>query len=109
MYRKFVMFWNFYERPDNLNFYFMKTLAPALNYGITYGILAPLGILGIFLSLRIGGRTASSTFSFLLTWPHAACLQLREVQDTDSPVIMLWAAFALVWLYEKAKVQKWKK
>ncbi len=110
IYRKFVMFWNFYERPDNLNFYFMKTLASSLNYGITYGVLAPLGILGLFLSLR-DWRKNSLLYIFLLVYLASMLLvfNFARFRIPIVPVIMLWAAFALVWLYERAKVRDWKK
>ncbi|MEK6758607.1 MAG: glycosyltransferase family 39 protein [Deltaproteobacteria bacterium] len=110
VYRKFVMFWNFYERPDNLNFYFMKTLASSLNYGITYGVLAPLGILGIFLSLR-DWRKNSLLYIFLLTYLASMLLvfNFARFRIPIVPVIMLWAAFSLVWFYHKAAVRDWKK
>jgi len=48
---KFYLFINNYEVPDNYDFYFMRSLAPSLKIGfISFGLIFPLAMLGIFLS-----------------------------------------------------------
>ena len=48
LYRKFLVFWNFYETPDNQNVYFMSTLSSVIRYSLGFGLVAPLGILGYY-------------------------------------------------------------
>lgn len=51
--RKFMLFWNYYELPDNQNYYFQKTRSRVLGLPLLhFGVVAPLGFMGILLSLR---------------------------------------------------------
>ena len=51
--KRFRIFWNAYEVPDSYNFGFMsRHLMPVLRYLPGFGIIAPLGLLGITLTLR---------------------------------------------------------
>ena len=46
--RKFALFWNAFEIPDNHNVYFLKGILPILRLPlISFGVLAPLGLLGL--------------------------------------------------------------
>jgi 4-amino-4-deoxy-L-arabinose transferase-like glycosyltransferase len=48
--RKFQLFWNDYELPDNYSFYTFRQLSPVLAHTLTFGPLVALGWAGIILS-----------------------------------------------------------
>lgn len=51
--RKFILFFNSYEWPQNLSIYIARNLIPALRFGfIKFGLITSLGVLGIFLAAR---------------------------------------------------------
>ncbi|MGD1048022.1 MAG: glycosyltransferase family 39 protein, partial [Candidatus Krumholzibacteriaceae bacterium] len=51
VWRKFLFFWNAYERANVENFYFHRRFPGVLHLPLlTFGIIAPLGLLGIFLT-----------------------------------------------------------
>lgn len=51
-FRKFLLFWNWYEVPDNIDYYFFKRFSNILSLPLpSFGFLAPLALLGLFLSL----------------------------------------------------------
>lgn len=55
--RKTLLFWNFYEFPDNQNYYFQKRQSYLLGGPvIEFGMIAPLGFMGILLLLSCPGR-----------------------------------------------------
>lgn len=59
--RKLLIFFNNHEKADNYNYYFMKTITPALQAGfLPYGVIVLLASLGIFL-----GRWRSPPFLLL--------------------------------------------
>ncbi len=62
--RKFVLFWNAYEIPDNVNLEFRQDVTTMLKWPLlTFGVIAPLGVLGIFWDSREEKRLK---FSLLL-------------------------------------------
>jgi len=55
--RKFLLFWNAYEVPDNYNLDFMIRFIPVLRVAVfSFGIIAPLALLGIFTMERSRGE-----------------------------------------------------
>jgi tetratricopeptide (TPR) repeat protein len=51
--QKLLLFWNKYEIPDNYHYSFVKLFVPILRLPfITFGLIAPLSILGLLLSMR---------------------------------------------------------
>ncbi len=51
LWRKFQFFWNAYERANVENFYFHRRFAGILSLPLlTFGLVAPLGLLGVFLA-----------------------------------------------------------
>ncbi|MDA8104005.1 MAG: glycosyltransferase family 39 protein [Nitrospiraceae bacterium] len=49
--KKLFLFWNRYEVPDNLDYYYIKRLSAVLGLPlVTFGIIGPLGLTGLMLS-----------------------------------------------------------
>lgn len=54
--RKLRAYWGAFEIPDNLDYYLVRERAPVLRWpGLTFGIVAPLGLLGAALLARERG------------------------------------------------------
>ncbi len=50
--KKLLLFWNWYEVPDNIDYYFFKQFSKILSLPLpSFGFLAPLALLGLFLSI----------------------------------------------------------
>ena len=74
---KFFWAWNWYEKPNNVNFYYYQLHSAVLRYlPITFWILAPLGIAGLFLA---AARLSVRTPLYLLVATHFAPLLLFYV------------------------------
>ncbi|MCP4594842.1 MAG: glycosyltransferase family 39 protein [bacterium] len=60
---KFAWVWNWYEQPNNVNFYYYRSHASVLRYlPVTFLVLAPVGMVGIALSFRrCPGATAQGS------------------------------------------------
>ncbi|MCG8430151.1 MAG: tetratricopeptide repeat protein, partial [Candidatus Omnitrophica bacterium] len=66
--RKMRLFWYHREIPGNVNIYFSKPLVPLLNWPLlTFGMLAPLSILGIYTACRRHNSGTRLCLAFLLS------------------------------------------
>jgi hypothetical protein len=53
LWNKFGAAWHWYEIPNNMNFYYIRLQAPVLAWlPITFFVLSPLSLVGLFLGLR---------------------------------------------------------
>lgn len=108
--RKFILFWNFYEFPDNHNYYFLKTQSRVLGLPLLhFGIIAPLGILGFLLALRERLRF-SVLHMVLLTYMASVLIffNLDRYRLPAVPVLIIFAVYALLWLAKTAKEARLK-
>ena len=65
--RKFRTFWGAYEVPDNLDYYLYRKSAPLLRLPLPgFGLVAPLGLLGIWIARRNGAWPGLLTLFVLL-------------------------------------------
>jgi len=56
IWRKLRAYWGGFEIPDNLDYYLVRERAPVLRWpGLTFGLVAPFGLLGAGLALRERG------------------------------------------------------
>lgn len=100
---KFYFFWNTTEPPTNLNYYFAKDFSTVLRYLlVTFGIVAPLGLLGIFLSWR-DWRNYVLLYVYISVY-LATCLTFYVSAEYRLPAVsalLVFAAFALVTLFDQ--------
>ena len=67
--RKLFLFWNSEEISLNLNYYFSRKFLPILNLPLfSFGLIAPLAILGIFFALREKAAKAYLMIAFILAY-----------------------------------------
>lgn len=101
--QKFSAFWNAYEVPNNVNFYLYRRLFPTLRLSIvSFGAIAPLGIVGIFLC---GRRWRKVLFLYLLVAGIMASVLLFYIisrfRQGVVPPLILFAAYTIFWAYRK--------
>ncbi len=104
--KKLSFFFNSYEWPQNLNIYLLKKITRTLRFPLFgFGLLVPLGVLGLFLSLN---RKSLLLFFFTLCnvlWVIAFFVTSRYRLPAVGCFILL-AAFFVDWLFLKIKEKK---
>ncbi len=95
--KKFYYFYNSYEIPDILNYYFIKRFVPILRLPVfTFIVIGPLGLLGLFLSLS---RKRKKTIIYLFLVSYTAAIMLFFINAryrlTIVPIMIIFSAFAL--------------
>lgn len=110
--RKAVLLWTQREIRNNQAFDFIRAeFAPALwACPIGFWLAGPLGVLGIFLAWR---SHLQSRLVALLVPVYMASFVLFFVADRYRlpvvPLLLLFAAFALMWLWERARASEWRR
>ncbi|MEC7641067.1 MAG: tetratricopeptide repeat protein [Nitrospinota bacterium] len=101
-FKKFLLVINDYEKASNYNFYFVKTLAPALNTGfISFGVLLVLGFAGMFLARD---RSPSFVAFYLFVLVYASSVVLFHVNARNRlPLVVGLIPFAAFFLLEGVK------
>jgi hypothetical protein len=96
------------EVPNDLDFAYALELSPPLRHTLRYGVIFPVGLAGMIL---LAGRWrmqlpillyAAATLAALLTMTVIARYRLVLV-----PILILYAAAALVWLWDAARECRW--
>ncbi len=105
---KFLLFFNSYEWPQNLNIYLLQKITKTLKLPLFgFGLIVPLGILGLFLAL--------SKRKFLLLFFFTLCniiwvIGFFVTSRYRLPAVgclILFAAFFIDWLFFKVKGRKY--
>jgi Flp pilus assembly protein TadD len=105
--RKTVMFWNHFEIPDNFNYYFTRQHAFILHVlFLSFGIIAPLGLLGLFLARRLPGTWLFALFTFgymvsIVPFHMASRYRLPVV-----PVLILFAGYTVACAIDALKSRR---
>jgi len=108
--RKLVLFWNHYEIPNHYHLYYVRQFAPVLRIPVgTFGVVAPLGLLGLALAVRRRKRVGllvlfglsfmASVVPFFITGRY----RLAVV-----PVLLVGAGFAVESLWRAARGRDWR-
>jgi 4-amino-4-deoxy-L-arabinose transferase-like glycosyltransferase/Flp pilus assembly protein TadD len=96
--RKFYFFWNRTESPTNLNYYFARDYSSLLGLlPLTFGLIAPLGLFGMWLSRR-EWRKHLLLYLYVLA-VLATCLLFflsAEYRIPVVPIVILFAAHAVI-------------
>lgn len=91
--RKFYFFWNTTESPTNLNFYFAQDFSSLLRWlPFSFGVIASLGIVGIFL-LWSEGRRHPFLLLFIAVYLFT-CLAFYVSAEYRLPVVPVMMVFA---------------
>jgi len=106
--KKMALFWNAYEVPQVENFRFFRSFAPVLRWPLlNFAILGPLGLLGLVIGLR-RWRSLYFLLSYLLSITVSTVLffVLGRLRLQICSVLMIFAAFALVWLWQTIRSKR---
>jgi tetratricopeptide (TPR) repeat protein len=108
--KKLLLFWNFYEYPDNQNYYLHRTHSRVLGAPVVnFSAIAPLSMLGLFLSLSHFRKFAVLYFVFLaylasfLMFFNYARFRLPAV-----PFLIIFGVYSIWWIAEKIKKRRFK-
>ncbi|MBW1808730.1 MAG: glycosyltransferase family 39 protein [Deltaproteobacteria bacterium] len=108
---KMKYFVNAYEVPNNRNIYFSKRFSFLLKLPlITFGVIFPLGLLGMIFSFGRWRKRGLLTWYFLA---HAVALLAFFVNGryrlVATPVLLIFAAAMLRWLYIKISKHNYRR
>lgn len=104
---KFFWTWHWYEKPNNVNFYYYRLHSAVLRYlPVTFWILAPLGVVGLLLAAP---RCLARAPLYLLVATHFAPLLffyvLSRFRTPLASALIPFAALTIVqlaaWLHKK--------
>jgi tetratricopeptide (TPR) repeat protein len=112
--RKFAYFWNDLEIKNNKNLYFVGRQAPALSVMMMlgrWGILAPLGLVGLALAL-IGRRSLGVTLAALMLGVFMVSVILFFVSARHRlpavPLLALFAGYTVDRAIDFARERRWR-
>ncbi len=92
------------EVPNNVSFYYGREISPILRLTLTYGMVLPLGLAGFLLSLRICRRHALLTlYGLSAVGGLLSTIILARFRLVLVPVLIVYGAAGLVWLWEAAR------
>jgi len=108
--KKFLLFFNNYEVADNQSIYFMERYSGLLRLDfVRFGLLAPLGILGLILLWRKGGKFAPLyLFSFIYAATVIAFFIFGRYRLPVMVVLLPCAGYAFFHLLDNFRRKEFK-
>lgn len=105
--KKFVLFWNSYELPNNKDVYYFARMSLVFRSlaWLSFGVIAPLGVLGAIVSLRRRRPEASLLALFALAHMVGVVLFFvcSRFRIPVVPIVIVFAASGLLWLWDRAR------
>jgi len=111
MARKTALFWNAYEVPNHYHFYFVREFAPALRLPVsTFGVVAPLGLLGLGLAAARRMPHARLLVAYGVTFMASVVLFFITARYRLAivPVLVASAGFAVTELWALVRGRRWR-
>lgn len=108
--RKAFFFWSVYEVPQIEHLAFEKRYSALLRIpSPSFGIICPLGIMGIILAVR-RRKSARLLFLYILTYSVTiiSFFVVARYRLPMVPALMVFGAFAIVWLVGAGVKGKWR-
>jgi hypothetical protein len=105
--KKFLVFWDRFEIPNNVNYDVIKSQSPILKLCFSFSHIMPFGILGFILTFR---RKNLLLHIYLLSFMVATVLTniMARYRLPFLPVLIVFCGFGLCWLYEKYREGQYK-
>ncbi len=107
--KKFKYYFSAYEVPDLHDYYFSQRFSSLLSLPlVTFGAILPLAILGLVISIR-GFRKRGLLVYFVLAHLAVltACVVNGRYRLVVVPVLLVYAAALLRWLWQKCARRRW--
>jgi len=108
--RKFMLFWNDYEVPDNLNMYMMERWSWVLRLPLLgIGLITALALLGGIVSF--GEKTevrVLAGFVAIYCVTVVAFFIFSRYRIQIVPVLIVLAAHALLWMVQQVRAARWE-
>jgi hypothetical protein len=108
--RKFLLFWDRYEIENNVNYSYQRGYSSLFKIPIFLGfwLIGPLGLFGIFLSLRTkrGWLLHLFILAFMLVMIVFHILARHRMSCLS--ILIIFSGFAIWWLYEKVRSKRYK-
>lgn len=110
-FKKFLLFWNWYEVPNNVDYYFVKRSSTVLSLPlISFGIISPFVIVGLFLSLgNWRGHLLSYGIVLIFMFTLVLFYIIGRFRLPIVPFLCVYAAFSIERLYAYFKERDYKK
>lgn len=107
--KKFGLMWNRVEVADNYSFNFNRRLSPPLQVPIDYGMLAALGLVGVFLTRNQWRRLMPLYLMFIAYFAGLLpFFYFSRFRVPLTPILIIFASFALVRLWQAGRAGNWK-
>lgn len=107
--KKAVMFWNRFEIPDNYNYYYYREKASVLCVlFVGFGLVAPLGLLGLFLARKNPGTLL---FGIFVLGYMASIIPFHLASRYRLPIVgplIVFAAYSLVGGVEAIRLRRFR-
>ncbi len=105
---KTKLFWQSGELPHNINFYLKQPYSPFLRSPFRWGLIAPLGLIGIFLSMKRhplsradDPRALLLAFFVLYMGSIVLVFVLSRLRLPALAVLFIFSGYAVSWFMEK--------
>ena len=111
LFRKFKLFWSAEEIPLNLDYYFCKDMLPLLRFPLfSFGVIAPLAVLGMWFSVRYRKYKAGIIGLFVLSSMTATVLFFVSARHRFLivPFLIIFASYAVYNLKNLAEKKRIK-
>jgi len=107
--KKTALFWNRFEIPDNYNYYYHKKEVWVLRILLLgFGVVAPLGLFGLYLTRKNPGTWLFALFIFgymasIVPFHMASRYRLPVV-----PPLILFAGYTISWVFDRFRARDFR-
>lgn len=109
--RKLFLFWNGFEKALENNIYYSESFSPLLRFlPLTFGVVAPLALLGLLLLLKDWRSRSGPITLFVLAYMGTLVIFFvtSRYRLAVVPFLLLLAAAGAWWVVEKFRRREWK-
>lgn len=97
-----------FEIPNNLDYRYGTEISPVLRLTLTYGLIFPIGVAGIILSLRTPSRHGLLLlYGLSILAGQLVTIVLARYRLALVPVLIIYGAFALVRIVDAVRRREW--
>jgi len=105
--QKLAIFWTDYEFGNNKDYYFFRRYAPMLRLPLTFGVIGALSLVGMALFTRTRQSALLAIYVVVYMATIVAFFVCDKLRLPVVPVLMIFAAAALVRGFDLARARRW--